>query len=164
MDNEDAHPAESRPPTLEDVLKLCRRLNELGARYLIVGGIAIIQHGFTRATEDIDLLVEGSLENQAKVKAALEVFEDKAIRELGDDDLRNYVVVRVADEVLVDLMLAACGIGYDEAIREAETVPIQGVPIPFATPKLLLRMKQTYREKDSLDREFLERKIRGEVP
>ena len=164
MDPQDAHPAESRPPTLEDVLKLCRRLNELGARYLIVGGIAIIQHGFTRATEDIDLLVEGSLENQAKVKAALEVFEDKAIRELGDDDLRNYIVVRVADEVLVDLMLAACGIGYEEAIREAETITIQGVPIPFATPKLLLRMKRTYREKDSIDREFLERKIRGEAP
>ncbi len=163
MDTEDAHPPDSRPPTLEDLLSLCRGLNEAGARYLIVGGFAVIQHGFTRATEDIDLLVESSSENQSRVKKGLEVLPDKAVRELGDDDLRNYLVVRVVDEVVVDLMLAACGIGYDEASREIETVNIQGVLIPFATPKLLLRMKQTHREKDQLDRMFLERKIRGEI-
>ena len=36
------------------------------------------------------------------------------------------------------------------------------VPIPFATAALLLKMKQTGREKDRLDRMFLERKIAGE--
>ena len=115
----------------------------------------------SRATEDIDLLIESSPENQARVKKALEVFPDKAVRELGDDDLRNYLVVRVADEVVVDLMLKACGIGYEEASREIETVRIRDVSIPFASPKLLLRMKQTHREKDELDRKFLERKIKG---
>jgi hypothetical protein len=30
--------------------------NEAGAKYLVVGGFAIIQHGFARATEHIDLL------------------------------------------------------------------------------------------------------------
>ena len=160
MDAENAHPPESRPPTLDDLLLLCRSLNETGARYLVVGGFAVIQHGFTRATEDIDLLIESSPENQARVKKALEVFPDKAVRELGDDDLRNYLVVRIVDEVVVDLMLKACGIGYEEASREIETVRIRDVSIPFASPKLLLRMKQTYREKDELDRKFLERKIK----
>ncbi len=40
-----------------------------------------------------------------------------------------------------------------------EVVEIQGVPIPFANPRLLLRMKQTHREKDAEDRVFLHRKI-----
>jgi hypothetical protein len=35
----------------------------------------------------------------------------------------------------------------------------RGVPIPFATPELLLRMKQTYRQNDVADRVFLHRKI-----
>jgi hypothetical protein len=35
---------------LEDLLKICRSLNNAGARYLVIGGFAIIQHGFTRAT------------------------------------------------------------------------------------------------------------------
>src|SRR5688572_7006935 len=98
MDSEDAHPPDSRPPTLEDLLLLCRSLNAAGARYLVVGGFAVMHHGFTRATEDIDLLVESSPENQAKVKKGLEVLPDKAVLEIAEDDLRNWVVVRVADE------------------------------------------------------------------
>jgi len=161
MDPENAHPPDSRPPTLDDLLLLCRSLNDAGARYLVVGGFAVMQHGFTRATEDIDLLVESSPENQSRVKKGLEALPDKAVLELADDDLRNWVVVRVADEIVVDLMLAACGIGYEEASKETEIVTLQGVPIPFASPPLLLRMKQTHREKDALDRMFLEQKIRG---
>jgi hypothetical protein len=163
MDSADAHPPESRPPTLEDLLLLCRSLNDAGARYIVIGGFAVIQHGFTRATEDIDLLVESSLENQARVKKALEVFPDKASRELGEDDLRTWGVVRVADEVVVDLMLAACGIRYEEASREVERVTLRGISIPFASPRLLLRMKQTCREKDVLDCQFLERRLREET-
>lgn len=159
MDTPDAHPAESRPPTVADLLLLCRGLNAHGARYLVLGGFAVNQHGFARATMDIDLLVEDSPENQAKVKTALEVLPDKAIRELGDDDLRDWVVVRVADEVVVDLMTKACGISYAEAESEIEVFNIQGVPIPFASARLLLRTKQTHREKDAEDRMFLERKV-----
>jgi len=149
-----------RLPVQDDLVRLCRELNSRGALYLVVGGFAVIQHGFLRVTEDIDLLVENSLENQAKIKKSLEILPDKAIRELGDDDLRKYLVVRVADEVMVDLMLAACGIEYAEASREIETISVHGVSIPFASPKLLLRMKQTYREKDAVDRQYLEQKIR----
>ena len=127
---------------------------------MLIGGLAMIQHGFTRTTEDIDLLIEPSLDNQRKVKRALEILPDKAIRELGDEDLRDYLVVRVSDEVLVDLMLSACGISYVEACGESEIVMVRGVPVPMATLKILLRMKQTHREKDVLDRKFLEQKLR----
>ena len=93
------------------------------------------------------------------MKKALETLPDKAILELGNDDLRDYTVVRVSDEILVDLMIAACGIDYAEASKSIETVEIGGVPIPFANAPLLLRMKQTHREKDADDRVFLSRKI-----
>ncbi len=157
MDPQDAQPTESRPPTLTDLLLLCRSLNAQGARYLVIGGFAVNQQGFTRATMDIDLLVDGARENQVKVKKSLEVLPDKAVRELGDSDLQDYVVVRVADEVVVDLMTTACGITYAEAAQDAEIVTIDDVPIPFASAKTLLRTKQTYRDKDEIDRLFLQR-------
>jgi hypothetical protein len=159
MADENVNPGECRPPTLEDLLTICRSLNAQAAKYIVIGGFAIMQHGFDRTTGDIDLLVEESPENQARVKRALETLPEKAILELGDDDLRNYAVVRVADEVLVDLMLAACGIRYPEASSDVSSIEIRGVPIPFANPPLLLRMKQTHREKDAEDRIFLHRKI-----
>ena len=68
-------------------------------------------------------------------------------------------VVRVADEIVVDLMKAACGIAYKEASRHVDLVEVDGVPIPFANPELLLRMKDTYRDKDKLDRAFLARLV-----
>ena len=157
MENE--IPSPGRTPTDSDLVALCRVLNQLGARYMVVGGFAITHHGFMRATEDIDLLIDATPENQLRIKQALETLPDKAIRELGDADFRDYIVVRVSDEFLVDVMTAACGIEYQEASRSLEIADVQGVPIPFATPKLLLRMKQTYREEDIADRIFLHRKI-----
>jgi len=162
MDPENAHPLESRPPTLEDLLKLCRSLNEYEVKYLIVGGMAVIQHGFTRATEDIDLLVEASPENFRLLGKALEILPDKAIRQVDHKDLAEYLVVRVADEVVIDLMLKACGIPYEEACQERQTHLIEGVSIPIVSANMLLRMKQTLREKDELDRIFLQEKLQKE--
>jgi hypothetical protein len=152
----DDPPLESRPPVLEDLVGLCSQLNSHGARYVVVGGMAVIQAGFVRATEDIDLLIAGDEDNVGLVREALMTLPDGAARDLGLDDPKRYTVVRVADEIVVDLLTHACGIGYDEASASVEIVEIDGVAIPFATPDLLLKMKQTVREKDRLDRMFLE--------
>jgi len=148
-----------RTPNQNDLVTLCRALNEQQAKYVIIGGFAVIYHGYLRATEDIDVLLDGDLENQMRVKKALEILPDKAVLELGSDDLRSYSVVRVSDEILVDLMIRACGIDYTEARKSIEIANIKGVAIPFANAHLLLRMKQTHREKDADDRVFLHRKI-----
>jgi Nucleotidyl transferase of unknown function (DUF2204) len=146
---------EARPPRLTDLIALCRRLNEAGARYVVIGGMAVIQAGFVRATEDIDLLVDASVDNVRRVREALLSLPDQAVNEMADTDLDRYVVVRVADEIVIDLMKAACGIEYDEASRSTDTVVIEGVSIPFASARLLWRTKQTLRDKDKMDLAFL---------
>jgi hypothetical protein len=121
--------------------------------------MAVIQAGFPRATGDIDLLIDISPANQERVRRALLKLQDQAVRDVAPDDLDRYAVVRVADEIVVDLMKAACGIAYKEASRHVDLVEVDGVPIPFANPELLLRMKDTYRDKDKLDRAFLARLV-----
>jgi len=158
--SDDGAGPESRPPLLEDLLKICRELNRQGARYVVIGGMAVIQAGFVRATEDIDLLIDASAENFERVQRALSILPDQAVRDVRPSDLDRYVVVRVADEVVVDLMKSACGIEYSAAAPEITEVAIEGVPIPFASPSLLLKMKQTVRDKDKLDRAFLEELLR----
>jgi hypothetical protein len=61
----------------------------------------------------------------------------------------------VGDEVLVDLMKSGCGVTYADAIKDAVVFEVEGVPIPFASPKTLWRMKQTVRAKDVPDRVYL---------
>jgi hypothetical protein len=151
----------SRAPEPADVIRICRALNEAGARYLLIGGFAVIAHGAGRFTRDIDLLVDDSPENVARVRHALSVLADNAAAEIADGDVRRYVVVRVADEVVVDLMGRACGVAYEEAAADAETLERGGVSIPLASPRTLIRLKDTPRPQDALDRAFLEGVLRA---
>jgi Nucleotidyl transferase AbiEii toxin, Type IV TA system len=149
----------SRPPDADDLVRLARELNRLGVRYVVIGGFAINRLGYNRATEDIDLLIARDLANQRLVKQALEILPNRFIRELGDEDIAQWVVVRISDDILVDLMTEACGVGFEEALPDIETEIIQDEPIPFASPELMLKLKRGFREKDQLDRSFIQHVI-----
>jgi hypothetical protein len=147
---------EPREPTVEDLRNLCRELNRRGARYVVVGGFALLAANYNRRTMDVDLLVAADAENEAKVFAALSSLPDNAVRELKPGELQQYSVIRVADEILVDLMRAAGGIDYAQAAKDVVVREVDGVPIPFASPRLLWQMKVvTHREKDAGDLVFL---------
>ncbi|MEO5959682.1 MAG: hypothetical protein ABIR80_11225 [Opitutaceae bacterium] len=151
----------TRVPTDADLVSIARELNRLGVAYVVVGGFAINRLGLVRATEDIHLLIARDRANQALVKQALEILPYRAIRELGDEDIAQWVVVRVNDDITVDLMTEACGVRYEDAAGGVETEVIDGVPIPFAGVELMLKMKQSPREKDTTDRSFLQQLIRS---
>ena len=147
---------ECRPPIQGDVVALCRELNRHGARYVVVGGFAILAAGYPRMTADVDLIVAADVENERNLFAALSTLPDNAARELQPGELQRYNVIRVADEFLVDLMVSAGGIDYAEAARDVVIHELDGVPIPFASPRLLWRMKAvTHRAKDEPDLVFL---------
>lgn len=156
------NPDECRDPTLTDLIGLCADLNEQGARYVIVGGFAIIQAGYDRHTNDIDLLVDVSSENEQRIVRALQNLPDRAIDEMPPGDIDALGVVRVGDEFMVDLMKSGCGITYTDAIQDAEWRDLDGVSIPFASVRTLWKMKQTVREKDIPDRLFLRQRMEAE--
>jgi hypothetical protein len=169
MDVENDHPPEegleSREPSVGDLVNLCRELNDRGARYLVVGGFAIRGAGYLRATMDIDLVIDVSPENEAKVYDAMRSLPDRAVDGLDAGDVDRFTVVRIADEIVVDLMKSASGIDYAEASKEIVIREVNGVSIPFASEALLWRMKRTtHREKDAADLLFLRQgfEARGE--
>jgi hypothetical protein len=171
MDVENDQPEEeleSREPSVEDLVALCGELNARGARYLVVGGFAMRGAGYIRATMDIDLVIDCSVENEAKVFDALRSLPDRAVDELDEGDVEKFTVVRVADEIVVDLMKSASGMDYETAMGGVVMREVGEVLIPFASPELLWRMKRTtHREKDELDLLFLRQLIEssgGRVP
>ena len=64
----------------DDFLDLLIALSDAEARFLVVGGYAVGVHGHPRATKDLDIWVEPSIENAERVIAALEAF----VAPLGD--------------------------------------------------------------------------------
>lgn len=167
MDDQDDR-GYSRAPELEDLVALCKALNAENVRYVLIGGFAVILHGFVRATKDIDLLVDASKENIHRLKRAMAVLPDNAVALIDDDDVDRYSVVRVADEIVVDLLKAACGVDYERASRGGvEIMTIEGVPIPVGRKELLIATKQTVRPSDAADVQFLQLRIAaedGEMP
>jgi len=106
-------------------------------------------------------------ENEQKVFGALSTLPDNAVSDLQPGELLQYNVIRVGDEILVDLMASAGGITYAEAAKEIVIREVNDVAIPFASPRLLWRMKAvTHREKDAGDLVFLRQWFteRGEAP
>jgi hypothetical protein len=166
MENEPDDAERTRPPLMGDLVGICRELNQRSVNYIVVGGMAINIHGFTRNTEDIDLLIETEEGNERKILEVLSLLPDGAAKELRPGEVADYVVVRVCDEITVDLMAKACGYDYESVKTLISPVVVDGVTIPFASPILLWKTKQTFREKDQIDRLFLRKLLedRGEWP
>jgi hypothetical protein len=56
---------------LADVEASLRALNDAEVRYLIVGGLAVVAHGYVRATVDMDIVLDLESENVLRAMAAL---------------------------------------------------------------------------------------------
>jgi hypothetical protein len=133
------------------LVRVCALLERHGAQYVLVGARAAILHGLDRTTQDVDLLVPEDLENHARVIAALSELQDHAAAELTPQDLAENVIVKIADEVEVDVATRAWTITYAEAAPCAERVIIDGVEIIYANLPTLISSKETYRDQDRVD-------------
>jgi hypothetical protein len=140
----------------EQLLELCRLLNEHDVHYLICGGYACILHGNVRMTQDVDLLVEESSINYARLIAALSLFGDGSAKELTAADIDENLVVKINDVITIDVSRRAWVVTYAEAAPNALSEDIDGVRIPYLGLADLIRSKQTYRDKDKLDVQMLQ--------
>ncbi|HZA38724.1 MAG TPA: hypothetical protein VE486_06250 [Candidatus Baltobacteraceae bacterium] len=133
------------------LLRVCSLLNHHGAKYLIVGARACWLHGYVRATMDVDILIPEELENHLRVIAALSELEDHAAAELTPQDLVENVVVKIADEVEVDVSTRAWKVSYADAIGTSLTATIEGVKVSYVDLQTLIKSKSTQREQDKVD-------------
>ena len=127
--------------------------------YILIGGFAVILHGLSRLTADIDIFVKPETENLQRLKKALkEVFPtDNEIDSLSLSDLHDYAVVRfgTVDDFYIDL-IAGIGEMFRYEDLDYEIREIAGAQIRIATPETLLRMKKdTVRPEDKRDARFL---------
>lgn len=138
--------SEQRP-----LLRACSVLNKHGAKYLVIGAQACWLHGYVRATVDVDILVPEDLGNHAVIISALSELEDRAAADLTPQDFVDNVVVKIADEVEVDVSTRAWKVTYDAAVKTALRAKVEGVEIPYVDRQTLIASKQTYREQDRVD-------------
>lgn len=142
------------PTTVQTLKEICSRLNAANVQYIVIGGFAIIFHGLERLTQDIDLLVDPSKENIRKIREALRDLLPEACAEIREEDVENYIVVRMGgDDFVLDLLGKAGGFEFSQVKADIEN--FEGVEIPVADLESMLKMKKTLRAKDNQDYIFL---------
>lgn len=144
------------------LIELCDAFNKSGVRYVVVGGFEVIMHGLARMTEDIDFFIDDSPENIEKVKAVLKsIYDDPSIDELKVEDIEEYAVIRYGtpDDFNIDLV-GKIGemFSFRDVERSAEIFEIDKIKIPVCGLDMLIRMKETMRDRDMRDLRFLKKK------
>ena len=90
-------------------------------------------------------------ENHARIIAALSELEDHAAAELTPQDLVENVVVKIADEVEVDVSTRAWKVSYADAVGRSLKATIENVEVPYVDLQTLIKSKSTRREQDKVD-------------
>ena len=136
--------------------EVCARLNEHGAKYVVVGATAMQLWGTTRATRDIDVLIEATVANARRVLAALGEAGFGFAREWLAEELVAKPVTIIGDSPRVDVLTVAWSVHYPDAARDATVFTVEGVKVPAASIDHLIASKRTGRLQDAADIEVLE--------
>ena len=144
--------------------QVCAALNVEKARYVLVGAAALQLWGTTRATRDIDILIEPTVPNARRVLRALSAIGLGIAREIVPEEVVARPVTLVGDIPNVDILTRAWKLQYGQARPRAEVFEVEGVRIPTACIDDLIESKRTGRLQDAADIETLEaiRRLRAE--
>lgn len=143
--------------------EVCSLLNEHGAKYVLVGAYAVQLWGSTRATRDVDILIEPSVANAQRVLEALSHLTLGLARELLAEEVARKPATIIGDWPRVDVLTVAWAVHYKEARPAATIFEVEGVKIPTASIAHLIASKRTGRLQDAADIEALEeiKRLRG---
>ncbi len=146
--------------TDDPLLTLLGRFRDEGVAYVLVGGQAVRLNGYVRATEDVDVLVKATRANGEKIIRALNFLASSKELDAAwfvpseDGSVEN---IRIADELLVDLLFSANGETYESVQPHVRELMIEDTPVKVLNIDGLIMTKTSYREKDVLDKQILTR-------
>jgi hypothetical protein len=145
------------------VAQLCRLLNEEEARYVVVGATAMQLWGTTRATRDIDILIEPTIENAQRVLTALARLPFGIAAEHTPEEIVSRGVTMIGDTPNVDVLTRAWNLEWPAAERDLSVFSVEGVPVPTVSIQHLIESKRTGRLQDLADIQLLEemQRLRG---
>lgn len=138
----------------KDFLELLSCFERARCRYLVVGGHAVAVAGRPRATEDLDLLVEPSTANAARVGEAIRAFGFPAY---ADAVAREFVRPKRMASIgvkpfQVDIMTSISGVSFAQAWAGRMVVRLGGLRVPFlGATELVANKLASGRDKDLID-------------
>lgn len=143
----------------EDFQDFIESLNKAGVEYILVGGYAVILHGYIRSTADMDIWVNKTPENYLKLVHAFTTFGSPIFSE--KDFLSNeFDVWGIGKEPnRIEVLSDVKGVQFSEAYSLCKTFTQNGIEIKYIHLNHLLKAKEAAgRFKDKNDIEQLSKK------
>ncbi|MBM2814334.1 MAG: hypothetical protein HW421_1096 [Ignavibacteria bacterium] len=148
---------------VEKFLKLLTELEIQQIKYVLIGGYAVVLHGYSRFTEDIDIVLDSSDENIENFKNVLKkLYSDPSIDEITINELIQYPVLRYGtpDGFHIDIIIKL-GEAFNYDNIEYELIEVNGANVKVADAESLFKMKKdTMRPSDEMDVLYLKEIIR----
>jgi predicted nucleotidyltransferase len=151
---------------------IVRTLNAAKVRYLIVGGLAVVAHGYERLTKDVDLVIGLERENiirglralmgigyNLKIPVTPEQFADPKLRAQWRRD-KNMIVLQLWSEIHrrtpIDVFVYE-PFDFEKEFARAQWETVAGrIPAPIVSYETLLDLKKSAgRSQDLTDIEKL---------
>ncbi len=139
------------------IAQMCQLLNAEHARYVVVGAIAMQLWGTTRATRDIDILIDPTLENAERVLRALAHLPFGVAAEFTPADVVSRDVTMIGDTPNVGILTRAGNLQRTDAERGLAVFSVDGVDVPTVSIPGLIESKRTGRLQDIADIQVLEK-------
>jgi hypothetical protein len=141
-----------------DWSEFLRLLSSNRVRYLVVGAHALAANGRPRATADLDILVEPTIENARAVTAALSAFGFRALAaEVEAFATLDRMATLGKPPLRIDVMTSISGVTFAEAWRTRMAGKLGRHRVFFLGREALIRNKRASgRTKDLLDIALLE--------
>ena len=133
--------------------KLLAKLARAEVKFIIVGGVAVALNGFVRTTEDVDILLETSLENVTKLLDALKGFGEGHARELCQADFtESEGAVRIIEDFPLNVFTITRGKRYADLVASTQTTRIDDIDVRYLNAEALIALKEyCQRDQDRID-------------
>ena len=128
-----------------DFLEFIALCNKHEVRYLVIGGYAVSIHGYPRSTKDMDVCIEMSEENAAKMVRVIKDFGFGSLNWSEIDFLNKDFITQLGYEPLrIDILNDLDGVLFVEAWINKKVVDLSGVRINFIESKRKSRTATGY--------------------
>ena len=139
----------------ENLLEFWKSLNHFGVKYIMVGGVAVNLHGYSRTTKDIDVWIKDTKENRRQLGLAFARFGYDEIDLEDFQFIPGWTNFHIGTGIIVDILITMVGLegySFDECLGLASVAEVENIPVPFLQlNQLIANKKIVNRSKDQID-------------
>ena len=140
-----------------DFKEFLRLLRARGVEYLVVGGWAVIYHGYPRATDDLDIWIAVSPTNAERIVNVFREFGFDVPELSAELFLKDDSLIRIGVEpVRIEVMTSISGVNFEDCYSRRLETELDEEPVSLINLRQLRQNKEASgRLKDLSDLENL---------